>query len=95
MTVEGRNRFGQHGSWLPTEQVDALVGDPCILALLCYLQAHNRPDSKFWVADGLGTALGWSRRQFKDARQLLIELGWIIPLNRPSPENPVEYCWGK
>ena len=52
MTVEGRNRFGQRGSWLPTAQVDELVADPHTLALLSYLKAHNGPDRRFWVADG-------------------------------------------
>jgi hypothetical protein len=97
MTVERRNHFGQHGSWLPTAQVDELVADPYTLALLSYLKAHNGPDRRFWVADGLRLQpeLRWSRRAFKNAREHLVELGWIIPLNRPSPENPVEYRWGE
>ena len=95
MTIEGRNRFGRHGSWLSADEVDALVAEPCVLALLSYLQAHNGPDSQFWVADGLSHTLGWSRRQFKDARRRLIDAERIIPLNSPRPRHPVFYRWGR
>jgi hypothetical protein len=34
MTIEGRNRFGQHGAWLPVADVDAIVREPYELALV-------------------------------------------------------------
>jgi hypothetical protein len=93
ITEEGRNRFGQIGSWVPRSEVDALIGTPDALALLNWLKAHNGPDSTFWVADGLGVKLGWTRRQFTNARRYLIDGGWIVPLNRPRLGSPVRYRW--
>jgi hypothetical protein len=40
-TSKGRNRFGQHGSWLPLADVDALIAEPFTLELLNWLQARN------------------------------------------------------
>ena len=94
MTTEGRNRFGQHGAWLTTSDVDSLVAQPDVLALLVWLKARNCPNSKFLVADGLANLLGWSRRTFKAARRRLIQSKRIIPLNRPAPGVSVKYRWG-
>jgi len=93
MTIEGHNGFGQHGSWLTTADVDALVAKPYVVALLNWLKAHNESDSTFWVAD-LADTPGWARRQFQNARQYLIDAGWNIPLTRPRPGHPVLYRWG-
>jgi len=95
MTIQGRNRFGQHGAWLPTADVDALISDPYQLALVGYLKAHNAPHSTFWVADGLGEKLGWPRRKFKTARQRIVQTGVIVPLSKPRPGRPVAYRWGR
>jgi hypothetical protein len=93
-TIRGENRFGQHGSYLRTETVNELVSDPYLMALISWLQAHNKPDARFLVANGLADVLGWPRRQFADARTKAIESGWIVPLNRPSPGIAVSYRWG-
>lgn len=93
-TETGTNRVGQYGSWLTQDSVDAMVGDPHVLTLVAYLQAHNGLNSIFWVADGLQDTLGWSRRKFKSARRKLIDLGWIVPLTKPRLGHPVEYRWG-
>jgi hypothetical protein len=93
MTTEGRNRFGQHGSWLTKADVDALINDPFELSLLSWLKAHNGPDSRFMVADGLAELLLWPRRKFRKARDRLIQSGRIIPLNKPSPGKAVLFRW--
>jgi Bifunctional DNA primase/polymerase, N-terminal len=93
-TERGLNRFGQHGSWLGTTDVRAIVGDPYLLALVSFLRATNKPDAHFWVADGLAEVLEWPRRKFADARRKAIETGWIIPLTAPKPGKPVYYKWG-
>jgi hypothetical protein len=90
-TTEGRNRFGQHGAWITVNEVDSLVADPYELALLSWLDAHNRSDSKFLVADGLHKLLGWPRRPFQAARRRLIERGRLIPITRPRPGYAVLY----
>jgi hypothetical protein len=88
---EGRNGFGQHRLWLTTADVDALVAKPYAVALLNWLKAHNKSDST--VADGLADTPGWARRQFKNARQYLIDAGWNIALIRPRPGHPVLCHW--
>jgi hypothetical protein len=94
MQCEGRNRFGQHGSWLPQGDVDALIGEPHALALLNNLKAHNGPCSTFWIADGLAESWRWPRRKLTDARERLIETGRIIRISRPRPGHPALYRWG-
>ena len=94
-TVTGRNRFGKHGSYLDRETVQAMVGDPYLMALISWLQAENGPDARFWVANGLAETLNWPRERFAEARTKAIELGWIVPLNRPSPGIAVSYRWGR
>jgi Bifunctional DNA primase/polymerase, N-terminal len=93
-TERGLNRFGQHGSWLVTDDVRAMVGDPYLLALVSFLKATNKPDSRFWVADGLAEVLEWPRERFQAARRRAIETGWITPLTVPKPGKPVYYKWG-
>ena len=93
-TAKGLNRFGKHGSHLPSTAVNDMVRDPYLLALISWLQAENAPSSTFWVADGLADKLGWPRRQLANARRKAVETGWIVPLNAPSPGCPVSYRWG-
>ena len=93
-TAKGLNRFGKHGSYLPSTAVNDMVRDPYLLALISWLQAENAPSSTFWVADGLADKLGWPRRQLANARRKAVETGWIVPLNAPSPGCPVSYRWG-
>jgi hypothetical protein len=92
MQSEGRNRIG-HGSWLPTADVEALIAEPHMLALLNWLKAQNGPDSTFWIADGLAERWGWPRRKLKEARERLIEMGRIVRIGRPRPGHPALYRW--
>jgi hypothetical protein len=95
-TEQGNNRIGRHGSWLTDKSVDSLVKHPYALALLAWLQARNGPDARFWVADGLNQSeLSWPRRKYQGARRKLVRTGWINPINKPKPGNPVEYHWGE
>lgn len=53
-TVTGQNRFGQTGSWSPTEEVNRLVTtDQDAFCLLSYLRAHNGPKREFMIANDL------------------------------------------
>jgi len=94
ITAQGRNRFGQYGSYLPSPVVKDMVRDPYLLALISWLQAENAPRSTFWVADGLAGNLGWPRRQLANARKQAIASGWIVPLTASAPGRPVSYRWG-
>jgi primase-like protein len=68
-TARGENRFGMTGSWLPTDTVYAVTADPYLCTLVTFLQAENRPNRTFLVADGLAKRLGWPRRKFTLARR--------------------------
>jgi hypothetical protein len=60
-TERGLNRFGQHGSWLTTHEVNNLIGEPNTLLLLTFLKANNGPS-----ADDLG-----QRRPFVHSKVIL------------------------
>src|SRR5215831_10844400 len=94
MTTEGRNRFGQYGAWLSVSDVDRLVSDPHLCALLSWLKAHNGPDRHFFVADGLKDKFGWPRRQFTKARRAAIDGGWIVQASVPRRGHAAAYVWG-
>jgi hypothetical protein len=94
MTTEGRNRFGQYGAWLPVSDVDRLVSDPHLCALLSWLKAHNGPERHFFVADGLKDKFGWPRRQFATARRRAINGGWIVQASEPRRGHAAAYVWG-
>jgi Bifunctional DNA primase/polymerase, N-terminal/Primase C terminal 1 (PriCT-1) len=94
MTVEGRNRFGQIGAWLPLGLVDRLVHDPHLCTLVSWLKAHNKPNATFLVADGLRQSFGWPRRQFVQARYRAIVEGMIVQISEPRKGHPAKYVWG-
>jgi hypothetical protein len=94
-TAQGRNWFGQRGSYLPAAKVEDMVSDPYFLALINWLQAKNAPSATFWVADGLATALGWPERQLARVRKKAVAAGWIVPITAKAPRRPITYRWGK
>jgi Bifunctional DNA primase/polymerase, N-terminal/Primase C terminal 1 (PriCT-1) len=93
-TANGENRFGSTGSWLPTDIVYAVMTDPHLCTLLNFLQATNRPNRTFWVADGLAERLGWSHRKFQAARREAVRRGFIEMISMPSRGNPAWYRFG-
>jgi hypothetical protein len=93
-TARGENRFGMTGSWLPTDTVHAVMADPYLCTLVRFLQAENRPNRTFWVADGLDKHLGWSRRKFNDARREAVRRGFIEMVSKPSQGHPALYRFG-
>jgi len=93
-TALGENRFGTTGSWLPTETVRRMVADPHLCTLVTFLQAENRPDRTFWVADGLAKRLEWPRRKFTLARREAVRRGFIEMVSKPSLGHPALYRFG-
>ncbi|WP_028163355.1 bifunctional DNA primase/polymerase [Bradyrhizobium elkanii] len=96
LTLEDKNEFGagyQRRDWMQT-----FVGDPPMLALLCWLKEQNRPHSTgFMVADGLvGTHLTdwWSVLKLRHYRRRLLEEGWIVMIRRPTKGVAGLYRWG-
>jgi hypothetical protein len=93
-TARGENRFGMTGSWLPSETVRGMVADPYLCSLVTFLQAENRPNRKFWVADGLAKVLRWPRQKFKLARREAVRRGFIEMISKPSQGHPALYRFG-
>jgi hypothetical protein len=93
MTIQGRNRFGQHGSFFPVAEIEKIVGDPYLVALLAWLRANNGPESVFMVADGLASRLDWPRRQLSAARQRAIAGGWIKQVSPAFDGHAARYVW--
>jgi hypothetical protein len=95
MTIEGRNRCGQHGAWFPEQEAVSLATNhQDALILLTFLQASNGPNSTFWVANGLAETLGWRRQRLADARTALIQLGYLKLMRAASQHGPALYRWG-
>ena len=95
-TQRGVNRFGQTGAWLPQATVNALVPDPTLFALICWLKAANGPNAEFLVADGLCAPkyLGWPIARFRKARRRAIDTGWIVKIRREAKGVAALYRWG-
>ena len=95
-TVEGRNWFGQHGAWLPKDEVNQMVAtDLDAFTLWSYLKANQRRDATFMVANGLAEKFGWSRQRLSSARRRLIEFAYLKPLRQAGPGHPALFRWGK
>ena len=95
-THQGRNRFGQHGAWLPTDLCNALTapGRQDVLVLLTYLRGNNGPDATFMIANGLAETLGWPRKRLAEARRLLLRLRYARQVRAPSSGyGPALFRW--
>ena len=68
--------------------------DPYVAILIVWAKANFKPDSEFWLADGLTDKFGWSARQLRQARRRAIKMG-IFKLIRPVGfKRPALYGWG-
>lgn len=95
MEREGRNRFGQIGAFMPVAETDQLIGNPDAFALLGWLRAHERPQGKIMIANGLAKRFGWSRERLAKARSALLSGGWVLRVSRPAPGLAAGYVWGR
>ena len=97
-TLAGENQFGTgEGPATRRKWIQALAGDPPLLALLCWLKEQNRPSSEgFMVADGLVGLLGswWSERKLRDYRRRLLDDEWIVRIQDPMRGRAALYVWG-
>jgi hypothetical protein len=98
-TERGLNRFGQHGSWLTTHEVNNLIGEPNTLLLLTFLKANNGPSAKFMISNGLAEGpnarLPMNRKALSQARERLIELSYVHQVRLAGGWNqlPALYRW--
>jgi len=49
--------------------------------------------ARFWIANGLADRLGWTMRRFVNARNHLVELGYVKQIRRPWQGKPALYVW--
>jgi hypothetical protein len=92
---QGRNRFSAKGAWLSDAALTGLISDPNLLALVAFLKKQNGPEAEFWIADGLGSKLEWSRRVFTGARRRAVEQEIVELVHPPARGRPALYRWGK
>jgi len=91
----GQLRTGEQGAWFRKPQVQSLVHDPYLFALIAWLKAANGPDAEFWIANGLAEKhLGWSEKQLRPVRRRAIEGGWIELIVAPAKGRNAIYRWG-
>jgi len=94
MTCEGRNRFGQHGAWLPLNLSRTLARTPDAYALYGVLNAENGPDSIFPIANGMAqTVINFGWRRLAEARRVIIGLGLVEQVSRQTQHRPALYRW--
>jgi hypothetical protein len=93
-TVNGDNRFGQHGFWAPTSDfADMVLKDSDAFALLAYLRMMNNRYSRFMIANGLAISFDWSRKRLAAARDRLLELKYIELSRTASSHGAALYRW--
>jgi hypothetical protein len=93
-TERGENRFGQTGAWLPTAEVNSMIGtNQDVLLLLMFLRANNGPQRTFMVANGLAKILKWGLNRFRAARRHLekTHIKMVVPAS--TYKGPAAYRW--
>ena len=98
-TQSGQNWFGQHGAYIPIEEVLAMVcngqRDQDALVLLAFLRANQGPWSTFMVANGLAETFGWTRKRLAAVRRNLIQMGYIAAVRQAAQGIPALYKWAE
>jgi hypothetical protein len=94
-TCQGLNRFGQHGVYLASEEIAAMIRDQDAFILLMFLRAHNGPHALFMCANTLTEKFSWTRHRLAAARSRLIELHYIKPVRQAGRGNPALFRWTK
>jgi hypothetical protein len=93
-TAAGRNRFGQHGAWIPVELSRKLARHPYACALYVVLRAENGPDSVFPIANAMaGTTINFGWRRFAQARKVVTSLGLVEKVSPQTQHKPALYRW--
>jgi hypothetical protein len=95
-TTRGENRFGQHGAWFPTDEINRFITtDQDAFLLLTFLRANNGPDRTFWIANGLADTFGWTVKRLAAARNHLVRGEYVRRLRHAADGSPALYRWTK
>jgi hypothetical protein len=71
-----------------------LMSDPYVGILIVWAKARFKPDSHFWIADGLAAKFGWSRQTLKQVRRRAIQMGALRLIRPAGFKRPAIYGWG-
>jgi hypothetical protein len=91
MTSEGRNWVGERGR--RQHELSTFTDAADAFLLLEYLRVNEGVSAQFWIANGLADKFGWDRRRFTDARQRLVELGYVQQISKPWHGHPAVFVW--
>jgi hypothetical protein len=94
MQIEGRNRFGQFGAYVPLQLSRKLAQTPDAYALYGVLKAENGPNGIFPIANAMAETvigLGWYR--LARARKVIIGLGLVEQVCPQTQHKPALYRW--
>jgi hypothetical protein len=91
MTCEGRNWVGQRDR--RERELSTFSDHPDAFFLLELLRVNEGASVRFWIANGLADRLGWTIRRFVNARNRLVELGYVKQIGRPWQGKPALYVW--
>jgi hypothetical protein len=92
--VEGRNYSGGRRAVFSTSEVLPMMPDPYVGMLRVWARANFKPDSHFWIADGLADKFGWSNRQLRQARKRAIDSGVFRLIAPRGNRRPAIYGFG-
>ena len=92
-TAQGRNWFGQRGSYLPAAKVEDMVSDPYFLALITGA-GGKRADSDILGRGRAGRSPVGPSASWLASEEGSRRTGWIVPLSAPSPGRAISYRWG-
>jgi len=91
MTTQHRNWIGRSG-----ERRTELAGFSANVDawyLLEFLRVSEGASTTFWIANGLAERFGWTRKRLANAREHLIELGYIVRVKPAWSKSPASYTW--
>jgi|GEM_PF-725893 hypothetical protein len=91
MTTEHRNWIGRGGE--RRTELASFSGDVDAWFLLEFLRVSEGASAVFWIANGLAENFGWTRQRFVQAREHLIDLGYIAKIKKAWSTSPAEYIW--
>jgi len=92
--TEGTNYIGGMKAVFSESDVMPLMSDPYVGILIVWAKARFKPDSHFWIADGLAAKFGWSRQTLKQVRRRAIEMGAFRLIRPAGFKRPAIYGWG-
>jgi hypothetical protein len=91
MTCEGHNWIGQRER--RERELSRFKDAPDAHYLLEYLRVTEGISAEFWIANGLADIFGWTRQRLANARDCLVELGYVEQARRPYQGHPAVFVW--